>query len=105
MGPPYAAGSRYDGSRTHSVPPFRLGALNCWENWMPLPRAALHAQCARFDDVGTIDDAEHLFDVLLDDQHGEAVLPVQGPEQSLSTVVVEAHAILIRAGGALLVFG
>ena len=32
------------GLRTHSVPPFRLGALNCWENWMPLPRAALHAQ-------------------------------------------------------------
>jgi len=23
---------------------FRLGSLNCWENWMPLPRAALQAQ-------------------------------------------------------------
>ena len=23
---------------------FTLGALNCWENWMPLPRAALYAQ-------------------------------------------------------------
>lgn len=22
--------------------PFRIGGLNCWENWMPLPRAALH---------------------------------------------------------------
>lgn len=29
---------------THRVGPFTLGALNCWENWMPLPRAALHAQ-------------------------------------------------------------
>ena len=29
---------------THPVGPFVLGALNCWENWMPLARAALHAQ-------------------------------------------------------------
>ena len=28
----------------HTVGGFRLGALNCWENWMPLARAALHAQ-------------------------------------------------------------
>lgn len=32
------------GLRAHSLPPFQMGALNCWENWMPLPRAALHAQ-------------------------------------------------------------
>ena len=32
------------GLRTHALPPFTMGALNCWENWMPLPRAALHAQ-------------------------------------------------------------
>lgn len=32
------------GLRTHPVPPFRMGTLNCWENWMPLSRAALHAQ-------------------------------------------------------------
>ena len=31
------------GLRTHALGPFRLGALNCWENWMPLARAALHA--------------------------------------------------------------
>jgi nitrilase len=31
------------GLRTHPRPPFTLGALNCWENWMPLPRAALLA--------------------------------------------------------------
>ncbi len=24
--------------------PFTVGALNCWENWMPLPRAALYGQ-------------------------------------------------------------
>ena len=29
---------------THRVGDFTLGGLNCWENWMPLPRAALHAQ-------------------------------------------------------------
>ena len=29
---------------THRVGGFTLGALNCWENWMPLARAALHAQ-------------------------------------------------------------
>ena len=28
---------------THAVGPFTVGALNCWENWMPLARAALYA--------------------------------------------------------------
>lgn len=29
---------------THSLGDFTVGGLNCWENWMPLPRAALYAQ-------------------------------------------------------------
>lgn len=29
---------------THPVGEFEVGALNCWENWMPLARAALYAQ-------------------------------------------------------------
>ena len=32
------------GLRTHRLGPFTVGGLNCWENWMPLPRAALYAQ-------------------------------------------------------------
>jgi nitrilase len=32
------------GLRTHRLGAFTVGALNCWENWMPLPRAALYAQ-------------------------------------------------------------
>lgn len=32
------------GLRVHPVGSFRMGALNCWENWMPLARASLHAQ-------------------------------------------------------------
>lgn len=28
----------------HAVGPFKVGGLNCFENWMPLSRAALHAQ-------------------------------------------------------------
>lgn len=32
------------GLRTHALGPFTLGGLNCWENWMPLARAALYAQ-------------------------------------------------------------
>lgn len=32
------------GLRTFPVGPFTVGALNCWENWMPLPRAALSAE-------------------------------------------------------------
>ncbi|MEM9065851.1 MAG: carbon-nitrogen hydrolase family protein [Planctomycetota bacterium] len=33
-----------NGLRAHPVGNFTLGALNCFENWMPLARAALHAQ-------------------------------------------------------------
>ncbi|MEM7728053.1 MAG: carbon-nitrogen hydrolase family protein [Pseudomonadota bacterium] len=29
---------------THRLGAFTTGGLNCWENWMPLARAALHAQ-------------------------------------------------------------
>ena len=32
------------GLRTHELGPFTAGGLNCWENWLPLPRAALYAQ-------------------------------------------------------------
>ena len=32
------------GLRVHPVGPFRVGGLNCYENWMPLSRAALQAQ-------------------------------------------------------------
>ena len=28
----------------HDLAGFRVGGLNCWENWMPLARAALYAQ-------------------------------------------------------------
>lgn len=33
-----------NGLVTHSLPPFTVGGLNCWENWMPLARAAMYAQ-------------------------------------------------------------
>lgn len=33
-----------NGLVAHDCHDFRIGTLNCWENWMPLPRAALHAQ-------------------------------------------------------------
>ncbi len=32
------------GLRTHKLHGFTVGALNCWENWMPLARAAMQAQ-------------------------------------------------------------
>ena len=32
------------GLRTHKLGDFTVGGLNCWENWMPLSRAALYAQ-------------------------------------------------------------
>jgi nitrilase len=32
------------GLRTHALGPFHVGGLNCWENWMPLSRAALYTQ-------------------------------------------------------------
>jgi nitrilase len=39
----WAPGDGY-GLRVHSLGTFTLGGLNCWENWMPLARAALYAQ-------------------------------------------------------------
>jgi len=33
-----------NGLVTHKLGEFTLGGLNCWENWMPLSRAALYAQ-------------------------------------------------------------
>ncbi|MFC5048183.1 carbon-nitrogen hydrolase family protein [Aquimarina hainanensis] len=33
-----------NGLRVHALKSFRVGGLNCWENWMPLPRAALYGQ-------------------------------------------------------------
>jgi nitrilase len=32
------------GLRVHKLSSFTVGGLNCWENWMPLSRAALYAQ-------------------------------------------------------------
>ena len=32
------------GLRVHQLGAFTVGGLNCWENWMPLARAALYAQ-------------------------------------------------------------
>jgi nitrilase len=32
------------GLRVHPLNEFTVGGLNCWENWMPLPRASLYAQ-------------------------------------------------------------
>ncbi|MEL6811318.1 MAG: carbon-nitrogen hydrolase family protein [Bacteroidota bacterium] len=33
-----------NGLQVHPLKAFTLGGLNCWENWMPLPRAALYGQ-------------------------------------------------------------
>ena len=37
----WAAGDGH-GLQVHSLKQFTVGGLNCWENWMPLPRTALY---------------------------------------------------------------
>ena len=32
------------GLKVHPLKAFNVGGLNCWENWMPLPRTALYGQ-------------------------------------------------------------
>jgi len=32
-----------NGLQVHSLKDFTVGGLNCWENWMPLPRTALYS--------------------------------------------------------------
>ncbi len=39
----WAAGDG-NGLRVHPLGPFTVGGLNCWENWMPMARAALYGQ-------------------------------------------------------------
>ncbi len=33
-----------EGLRTYDTPEGRIGGLNCWENWIPVTRAALHQE-------------------------------------------------------------
>ncbi len=33
-----------EGLKTYDLEGIKIGGLNCWENWMPLPRVALHLQ-------------------------------------------------------------
>ena len=33
-----------NGLQVHALKGFRVGGLNCWENWMPLARTALYGQ-------------------------------------------------------------
>lgn len=33
-----------NGLQVHPLKAFNVGGLNCWENWMPLPRTALYGQ-------------------------------------------------------------
>ncbi|MHA1200571.1 MAG: nitrilase-related carbon-nitrogen hydrolase, partial [Candidatus Heimdallarchaeaceae archaeon] len=39
----WADGDRL-GLKTHNLKDIKVGGLNCWENWLPLARAALHLQ-------------------------------------------------------------
>lgn len=39
----WAAGDGH-GLQVHELGAFKVGGLNCWENWMPLSRTALYAQ-------------------------------------------------------------
>ncbi len=51
------------GLRTHPCGDFTVGALNCWENWMPLARASLYAQGENLHVAlwpGSVRNTEHI---------------------------------------------
>ena len=51
------------GLRTHACGDFTVGALNCWENWMPLARASLYAQGENLHVAlwpGSVRNTEHI---------------------------------------------
>ncbi|GJM19942.1 MAG: nitrilase [Phycisphaeraceae bacterium] len=52
-----------NGLVAHAMGSFTLGSLNCWENWMPLPRAALQAQGVSVHVAiwpGNVNNTEHI---------------------------------------------
>jgi len=54
------------GLQVHPVGPFTVGGLNCYENWMPLSRAALYAQGEDLHVALPVTGREHLIVAALD---------------------------------------
>tara|TARA_R100001369_G_scaffold22674_3_gene41359 strand:+ start:24920 stop:25438 length:519 start_codon:yes stop_codon:yes gene_type:complete len=52
-----------NGLQVHSLKEFTVGGLNCWENWMPLTRAALYGQGENLHIAvwpGTLDNTKNI---------------------------------------------
>jgi len=88
------------GLRVHRLGEFTLGGLNCWENWMPLPRAALYGQGENLHVAvwpGSIRNTQDITRFIARESRSY-VVSVSGMMQYRAITDDIPHADLIRAG-------
>lgn len=87
------------GLRVHACGAFTVGALNCWENWMPLARSALYAQGENLHVAlwpGSVRNTEHITRFIARESRSY-VISVSGVLRRADIPDDVPHADIIRA--------